>query len=306
MLISSLIDIYSLRHWKGCKASLSRTTILIVNSLSLPTDGSHYKYIADLLALDAGRPVTIDYPLQIKLSELRTPLVLPAWESALAALPDRALSRYLLFDIKEGFRISFDHSRWPNLLSPAQRNMGSAKANPAVVQQYIDTEMQAGRVIPVDSRKRQIHISSYRVIPKRQQPGKWRLIVDLSAPHGFSMNDDILEALCSLKYPSVQDGAKMALQLGRGVLMAKIDLQNAYRIVPVHPDDIGLLGVQGQVLVDTALPFSLRSAPKIFTALADGLMWVMQKRECSICNSLPRRLSVCRCTRVTSVCSQPS
>ena len=104
------------------------------------------------------------------------------------------------------------------------------------------------------------------------------------------MNDGILEALCSLKYPSVQDGAKMALQLGRGVLMAKIDLQNAYRIVPVHPDDIGLLGVQwqGQVLVDTALPFSLRSAPKIFTALADGLMWVMQKRECSIFNSLPR------------------
>ena len=207
--------------------------------------------------------------------------MLPAWESALADLPDRTLSRYLLSGIKEGFRIGFDHSHWPNLLRPAQRNMGSAKANPAVVQRYIDTEMQAGRLIPVDGRKRQIHISSFGVIPKRQQPGKWRLIVDLSAPHGFSVNDGIPEALCSLRYPSVHDGAKMALQLGRGALMAKIDLQNAYRIVPVHPDDIGLLGVQwqGQVLVDTALPFGLRSAPKIFTALADGLMWAMQKEN---------------------------
>ena len=63
--------------------------------------------------------------------------------------------------------------------------------------------------------------------------------------------------------------------------MVKIDLQNAYRIVPVHPDNIGLLGVQwqGQVLVDTVLPFGLRSAPKIFTALADGLMWAMQKEN---------------------------
>ena len=115
--------------------------------------------------------------------------MLPAWESALADLPDRALSRYLLSGIKEGFRIGFDHSRWPNLLCPAQRNMGSAKANPEVVQRYIDTEMQAGRLIPVDGRKRQIHISSFSVILKRQQPGKWRLIVDLSAPHGFSVNE---------------------------------------------------------------------------------------------------------------------
>ena len=31
----------------------------------------------------------------------------------------------------------------------------------------------------------------------------------------------------------------------------------------------------GQLYVDTALPFGFRSAPKIFTALADGLLWIM-------------------------------
>eukprot|EP00731_Ephydatia_muelleri_P015118 Em0008g838a len=35
---------------------------------------------------------------------------------------------------------------------------------------------------------------------------------------------------------------------------------------------------QGQVYVDTALPFGLRSAPKIFTALADLLEWIIRKR----------------------------
>ena len=47
--------------------------------------------------------------------------------------------------------------------------------------------------------------------------------------------------------------------------------------VPVHPDDQALLAVrwQGHTFVDTALPFGLCSAPKIFTALADGLAWGM-------------------------------
>ena len=30
--------------------------------------------------------------------------------------------------------------------------------------------------------------------------------------------------------------------------------------------------------VDAVLPFGLRSAPKIFTALADALQWILQRR----------------------------
>ena len=62
--------------------------------------------------------------------------------------------------------------------------------------------------------------------------------------------------------------------------MAKADIKQAYRIVPVHPDDSHLLGVQwdGQVLVDKVLPFGLRSAPHIFTALVDALQWIMTNK----------------------------
>ena len=53
------------------------------------------------------------------------------------------------------------------------------------------------------------------------------------------------------------------LQLGKGSEMAKIDVRQAYRNVPVHPRDRHLLGMewQGRVLIDGALPFGLRSAP---------------------------------------------
>ena len=65
--------------------------------------------------------------------------------------------------------------------------------------------------------------------------------------------------------------------------MAKLDIRQAYRIVPVHPEDRYLLGVQwqGEVLLDKVLPFGLRSAPIIFTAVADALQWIMIKHGVS-------------------------
>ena len=46
-------------------------------------------------------------------------------------------------------------------------------------------------------------------------------------------------------------------------------------MVPVHPDDHALLGIkwESQVYIDTALPFGLCSAPKIFSAVDDALAW---------------------------------
>ena len=61
--------------------------------------------------------------------------------------------------------------------------------------------------------------------------------------------------------------------------MAKMDIWRIYWNVPVHPDDRWLMGLtwRNSVFIDTILPFGLRSAPKIFNALADGLEWVVRQ-----------------------------
>ena len=69
-----------------------------------------------------------------------------------------------------------------------------------------------------------VHISRYGVIPNKSQPGKWRLIIDLSHPDGSSVNDAISSALCSLSYASVHDAADIILQLGRNIQLAKLDM----------------------------------------------------------------------------------
>ena len=123
-----------------------------------------------------------------------------------------------------------------------------------------------------------IQVSPLGVIPKKGL-NKWRLILDLSSPEGGSVNDGISPDLCSLSYISVDDAARAVVRTGRGALLAKVDIKSAYRMVEVHPEDRLLLGMQfdGLLFVDSVLPFGLRSAPKIFNALADALEWTVRQ-----------------------------
>ncbi len=81
----------------------------------------------------------------------------------------------------------------------------------------------------------------------------------------------------------VDDVVQQVLSLGKGSLLAKIDIESAFRNIPVHPQDRHLLGMQwnGQLYVDTVLPFGLRSSPKIFNCIADALQWIARQRGIS-------------------------
>ena len=150
-----------------------------------------------------------------------------------------------------------------------------------VVRDYLGKELEWGRVVgPLE--KDSIpgpHVSPLGVIPK-DKPGEWRLIVDMSHPAGRSVNDGISEDLASLTYVSVDNIMEVVSALGVGSLLAKVDIKSAYRIIPVFPDDRLLLGMEweGAQFVDTVLPFGLRSAPKIFNAVADALQWILRNR----------------------------
>ena len=109
--------------------------------------------------------------------------------------------------------------------------------------------------------------------------------MDLSSPEGASVNDGITPELCSLRYPSIDTAIDQVLRVGRGAQLSKLDIKDAYRIVPVHPEDWPLLGMywKGQYFVDTRLPFGLRSAPKLFTTLADAVQWLIKEKEVDFC-----------------------
>jgi len=69
----------------------------------------------------------------------------------------------------------------------------------------IETEVGANRMLHVgtgkEAQKLAIHCSPFGVIPKKNKPGKWRLILDLSTPTDHSVNNGIAKdrsSYCSI------------------------------------------------------------------------------------------------------------
>ena len=234
----------------------------------------HYRYTNDLLRLEEA--VSYEALLPGVCGFVSTPLNHAMWSLLMSEHPDRQFVGYIIRGLRNGFRIGCRSSA-PELRS-ASSNMFSAVLHPEVINKYLREEVEANRLVEVPCAGIDtIHISRFGAIPKKHQPGRWRLIVDLSSPRGLSVNDGIDPALCSLSYASVEDAAAFVLRAGRGALLAKLDIKSAYRNIPVHPGDRHLLGMrwQNKVFVDTCLPFGLRSAPKIFSATADALEWII-------------------------------
>ena len=131
---------------------------------------------------------------------------------------------------------------------------------------------------PYGSKPSCVHTSPIGIIPKKNKPNKWRLIIDLLSLRGLSVNDSIATDLSFLCYTSVDHLCSIILSVSKGAQLVKADIKEAYRMVPVHPDDQPLLAVEwaNRVYIDRALPFGLRSAPKIFSAIADAIQWVLR------------------------------
>ena len=215
-----------------------------------------------------------------ELTVVQTPLVVDAWASALQPHPDRAFARYIVDSLRQGFRVGFHR---PSPLRSATENMGSARLHPEVITDYWRKELPLGRLLgpfPGSLVLPNLHINHFGVIPKGHNTGKWRLITDLSFPPGQSVNDGIDPALCSLAYTTVDQVAEVVTRLGTAALLAKVDIESAYRLIPVHPHDRPLQAVrwEGQVFIDPMLPFGLRSAPKLLNAVADALDWLLHQR----------------------------
>ena len=137
-------------------------------------------------------------------------------------------------------------------LKSASSNMHSSF--PFVIDSYLQSEVSSGRVAgpfsapPFPS----LHISHFGVIPKNNQQGKWRLILDLSSPVEHSVNDGIPKPPFTVQYVSVNAVIEGIMAQGHGTVMAKFDVASAYQDVAIHPDNRPLLGMQwcGKYFVD--------------------------------------------------------
>ena len=188
--------------------------------------------------------------------------------------PNRQYVDTLLSHITHGFDIGY---QGPHLDVRAP-NLSSARVHPKAIDDYLHKECSAGRMAGPFPRPpfSPFHCAGLGVVPK--QDGTWRVITHLSAPDGLSINDFIDPEAVTLSYTTIDDAVRISQQLGRGTLLAKIDLKRAFRQCPVRQADWHLLGLQwrDQFYYDKCLPFGLRSSPFLFDTFATALEYIFR------------------------------
>lgn len=101
--------------------------------------------------------------------------------------------------------------------------MKSAYDNPSPIEEYLRKETSEGGILgpfPAIGAPGG-HINWIGACPKKHQPRKWRIITDLSAPDGFSVNDAIPIQFCSLSYITMEDVAAVTVSLHPGSFNGK-------------------------------------------------------------------------------------
>lgn len=191
--------------------------------------------------------------------------------------PNREAARLL----GEGFSVGFQIPSRAVGDGSACRNLRSALVRPEVVGEKLAKEVGSGRMVgpfvapPLPGLK----CSPLGLVPKKE-PQKFRLIHHLSYPAGGSVNDGIDPELCSVSYASFDAAVCWVRKFGKGALLAKTDIESAFRLLPVHPDSFQLLGIcwQGAYYVDCCLPMGCSISCSYFESFSSFLEWVV-KRE---------------------------
>ena len=88
------------------------------------------------------------------------------------------------------------------------------------------------------------HLSPIKMREKSGK-GKFRLIHNLSWPYDeTSINGGIEDEHKSVSYSSVAQAIKLVMQKPKGSVTRKTDIKDAFKIIPVHPDEYLKLGLK--------------------------------------------------------------
>ena len=205
---------------------------------------------------------------------LESQLNITNWRKYLINYWDQQLSDLLAF----GFPLDFDRS-CP--LQATEINHASAVTYSQHIDKYLQDEIQYGAIYgPFDSKPFPLHVSPF-MTREKSGTSKRRAIVDLSWPHGCSVNAGVeknkyLGTYFELRYPSIDNIVQAVKEVGPSALMFKIDISRAFRHLKIDPRDLDLLGLcQNKYFIDGSLPFGFRHGSTFFQRCSDAIRYIM-------------------------------
>ncbi len=196
---------------------------------------------------------------------------------------DQNLVDYLEDGLTNGFRLEIDpDAQFDSIDTPPQDyNHQSALRHSDMVQEKIDKEVAAGRMEgPFDK----IPYDNYKISPigavEKKTPGEYRIIHNLSWPAEESVNDfiDVADGKC--KYQTMDMILDSLVESGPETNLAVFDIKHAYKVLPIHPDDVPKMGIcfNGKFYFDKTLAMGCRTSAKIFEIFSTALEWILKNK----------------------------
>jgi hypothetical protein len=227
---------------------------------------------ANQLGVDKTKPTLKTNPLSLPPNRLPTPVNVDRLEALLKHYPEK---EFIINGFKTGFSIHYEGPQHSFELP----NNKSALDEPDVLLKKIATELQLGRVAGPFHEKPFNHfiVSPLGLVAKKEK-GEFRLIHDLSQPRLLSVNSFISDCYASVNYETFDKVVELINVNGRGALLAKSDIQDAFRIIPINPCDYHLLGfkINDMYYYDKVLPMGCRVSCNLFETFSRSLQWVIK------------------------------
>jgi len=107
-----------------------------------------------------------------------------------------------------------------------------------------------------------------------EQKDKIRPVLNMSNPKGKSFNDNIdTLSVGRATMSSAKQFGKALLRSGRGSLMSKMDMKDAYKLIPARPEDYRLQGFfwHGSIFIETQQIFGASTSVNNFDTVAKTL-----------------------------------
>lgn len=106
------------------------------------------------------------------------------------------------------------------------------------------------------------------------------MIHHLSFPQGTSVNDGIQPEHTSVYYATIEDAIRLVKHNGNGCFLAKTDIKNSFRIIPIRSVDYPLLGMKwdGLYYYDLCMPKGCSSSCKTFETFSTSVEWIVQNK----------------------------
>ena len=160
----------------------------------------------------------------------------------------------------------------------AYANHRSALDNRRAVDRKIEKEVVMGRIAgpfttsPFDN----LIVSPLGAVPKKLT-GEYRLIHDLSFPKRRSVNFFFDPQAAKVSYECLDHCVDIIMALGRGTLVSKVDLKDAFRIIPIHTSSHHLLGFtwNNAFYYDKHLPMGCTVSCSLFESLSRAVQWIL-------------------------------